>query len=47
MLDMAVGAHTDPIKYGNIRMDIHFAAPLTATVNVIVYAKYDSLIQID
>ena len=45
--DMAEGAHTDPIKYGNIRMDIHFAAPLEATVNVIVYAEYDNLIQID
>ena len=45
--DMAEGAHTDPIKYGNIRMDLHFAAELTATVDVIVYAEYDSLIQID
>ena len=44
---MAKGAHTDSIKYGNIRMDIHFAAPLKATVNVIVYAEYDSIIQID
>ena len=47
MPDMAEGAHTNPIKYGNIRMDIHFAAALTATVNVIAYAEYDSLIQID
>ena len=47
MPDMAEGAHTDPIKYGNICMDIHFATALKATVNVIVYAEYDSLIQID
>ena len=45
--DMAEGAHIDPIKHGNIRMDIHFATALTETVNVIVYAEYDNLIQID
>ena len=45
--DMAEGAHTDPIKYGTIRMDLHFQAPLAKTVNVVVYAEYDSLIQID
>lgn len=45
--DMAEGPHVDPIKYGNIRMDLHFEAALTATVNVIVYAEYDSLIQVD
>ena len=45
--DMAEGAHTDPIKHGNIRMDIHFTTPLTQTVNVIVYAEYDNVLQID
>ena len=45
--DMAEGAHTDPIKYGNVRVDIHFSAELPKTVNVIVYAEYDNLIQID
>ena len=47
MPDMAEGSYTDRIKYGNICMDIHFTAALTATVNMIVYAEYDSLIQID
>ena len=47
MPDMTEGAHIDPIKYGNIRMEIHFATALKATVNVIVYAEYDSLIKID
>ena len=45
--DMAEGPHTDPIKYGNIRMELHFATQLAETVNVIVYAEYDNLIQID
>ena len=45
--DMAEGAHTDPIKFGNVRMEIHFKAQLAKTVNVLVYAEYDNVIQID
>ena len=45
--DMAEGAHVDPIKYGSLRLEGHFGAALTAAVNVIVYAEYDNLIQVD
>ena len=45
--DMTEGSHVDPIKHGNVRMDIHFKETLKETVNVIVYAEYDNVIQID
>ena len=45
--DMTEGSHVDPIKHGNVRMDIHFAQALAETVNVIVYAEYDNIIQVD
>ena len=35
------------IKQGNLRVEIHFAAVLTATINVIMYAKFDNVIEID
>ena len=45
--DMAEGPHIDPIKHGNIRLDLQFSAALAETVNVIIYAEYENLIQID
>ena len=45
--DMAEGSHVDPIKHGNLRMDLHFKNALPETVNVIVYAEYDNVIQLD
>ena len=45
--DMAEGGHVDPIKHGTLRMDLHFKDALAQTVNVIVYAEYDNVIQID
>ena len=35
------------IKQGNLRMEIHFAEVLTATINVIMHAEIDNLIAID
>jgi hypothetical protein len=35
------------IKQGNLRVEIHFAEALTATINVIMYAKFDNVIEID
>ena len=35
------------IKQGNLRVEIHFADVLTATINVIMYAKFDNVIEID
>ena len=45
--DMAEGAHVDPISTGNLRMDAAFSTGLAAPVNVIVYAEYDNVLQID
>jgi hypothetical protein len=45
--DMTEGSHVDLIKHGTIRMEIHFKTALEATVNAIVYAEYDNVIQID
>ena len=36
-----------PHRTGNIRLEVKFAAPTTQTINIIVYAEYDSLIEID
>jgi hypothetical protein len=35
------------IKQGNLRVDIHFAEALTATINMIMYAEFDNVIEID
>jgi len=45
--DMAEGAHTDPVKYGNLRLEVHFATALTQPINCICYAEYDNMIQLD
>lgn len=45
--DMCQGSHIDPIKHGNLRMEVHFAKALPATVNAVIYSEYDNLIQID
>lgn len=45
--DMTEGAHVDPIKHGNLRMDLQFKTALPETVNVVVYCEYDNVIQID
>ncbi len=35
------------IKQGNLRVAIHFAEALTATINVIMYAEFDNVFEID
>ena len=35
------------IKQGNLRVEIHFAEALTTTTNVIMYAEFDNVIEID
>ena len=35
------------IKQGNLRVEIHFTETLTATINVIMYAEFDNVIEID
>jgi hypothetical protein len=35
------------IKQGNLRVEIHFAETLTATINVFMYAEFDNVNVID
>ncbi len=35
------------IKQGNLRIEIHFAEALAATTNVVLYAEFDNVIEID
>ena len=35
------------IQQGNLRVEIHFAEALTATINVVMYAEFDNVIEID
>ena len=45
--DMACGGHYSLVKHGNLRLDMHFASPLAQTVNVIVYAEFNNILEID
>jgi hypothetical protein len=35
------------IKQGNLHVVIYFAEALTATINMIMYAEFDNVIEID
>jgi hypothetical protein len=35
------------IKQGNLRVEIHFAEALTANINVVMYAEFDNVIEIE
>jgi len=39
--------HWELVKHGSIRLEIHFSQALTATINAIVYAEFDNLLQTD
>ena len=39
--------HLHPLKTGNLRLELQFARPLDFTLNVIVYAEFDNLIEIN
>lgn len=45
--DQCSGDHFQLIKQGNLRVELHFAEPLPKTVNLIIYAESESLIEID
>jgi hypothetical protein len=34
------------IKQGNLRVEIHFAEALAATINFVMYAEFDNVIEI-
>ena len=47
-LDMSDSCfHFQLVKTGNTRLELHFATPLTETMNVIIHAEFDNLLQID
>lgn len=41
------GTHWNLIKNGTVRMDVRFDDPLNNTVNCVIYAEYDNLLEID
>ena len=40
-------SHLHPIKTGNLRLELQFASALSQTINVIVYAEFDSLVEVN
>ena len=45
--DMSDGGHFNKIKQGNLRLELHFKEQLAVTINAIVYAEFDNVIEID
>ena len=48
MPDMSTScSHFQLVKTGNIRLELHFSTPPTETMNVVIHAEFDNLLQID
>ena len=45
--DHCSGDHFELIKQGNLRVELHFAQALANTINLIVYAEFQNVIEID
>ena len=45
--DHCPGDHFELIKQGNLRVELHFAQPLVNTVNLIIYAEFQNVIEVD
>ena len=45
--DLNEGDHFNVVKQGNLRLEIHFGAALADTINVVVYAEFENVIEID
>ena len=45
--DMSEVGSFQLIKQDNLRVEIHFAEALTETSNVVLYAEFDNVIEID
>ena len=45
--DLSEAGHFHLIKHGNLRLEIHFSQALAETINVIVYAEFDNVLEID
>jgi len=45
--DLAEGGHFNLLKQGNIRLDLKFAQALASTINVIAFAEFENILEID
>ena len=45
--DLACGGHFSLVKHGNLRLDMHIASPLEETINIIIYAEFNNILEID
>jgi hypothetical protein len=45
--DLAEGGHFNLLKQGNIRLDMKFAQALVSTINVIAFAEFENILEID
>ena len=45
--DLDDGGHFHLVKQGNLRLELHFKTALAETINVIVYAEFDNVIEVD
>ena len=45
--DLSDAGHFQLVKHGNLRLELHFKNQLPKTVNAIVYAEFDNVIEID
>ena len=45
--DLSDSGHFNIVKQGNLRLELHFKTQLPYTVNAIVYAEFDNVIEID
>ena len=41
------GENFELVENGNLRLEVHFGQALPATVNAVIYAEFDNLLQID
>lgn len=45
--DLSDQCHFQPVKEGSLRLEMRFASPVTETLDVITYAEFDNVIEID
>jgi hypothetical protein len=44
--DLALTGHAQPIREANLRLDLKFAGSTTVLINIIIWALFDSKIEI-
>lgn len=45
--DMEESGHVQLVKHGNVSLELKFAQALAATINVVIYAEFENLIEIN